>query len=1160
VVSVLPGDESKLAVAGASSGSGGIFLSSNGGASWSHDDTFPAGNVQSLIWISASEGGGWDCPCLLATAGPDFQSNNAGGLYEANDVFSSHSWTRVGNIFPAVVPAGARCGESSRGANDLAVAPDVPHRIYVATDCGVAVGTPRAGGPPSFQTVPGAPDQTVESLVALSGGRLIVGGPAIGVWTFDGVSRWSEATGPSSGGNGVGWVHAFAPDPRDAGACLPAAQHCRAYVVTELPDRVALSETTDGGASWHRINIAVARFGTSFSCGGIANVHAVEQHGRLALYAGDTCDTFSATVPLTQEPYTSLTTSDWVMLAEPHGDTWDLAFHASTGLPYILTSDGGVGISNDGSTFRAVGPPQGLDSLQVAELAGQIPVGDTTPDLYFTTWHDNIWSMLGTSTRPAGSLAPGEGYGLGMPRRPTAGMENLVTMTGCDGCANYSSRPRFPGEDLSAHFPPAWMNAEAGVSYPTFISPRRYIQGVDAMNTQTGVAGLQMTVDDGMHWRQIANEADVIQGLAQVAGPTSNPTFVQPYADAADGSKLKLLEIYSLSASAPPAPAGCAPSTPNCLVPAAMRGFGGLGVTPANTPSYAVYAVDPTDPNRISAPDVINQDVSQSTTGGDDWTAIPGLKQQVTNDGVYKFSSGGEPNVSVISICPDDDSRVLIGTHQGGAFFSFNGGVYWTHVDASDQIQYATSIFWSPGCGAAYMSTFGRGIFRIDMSVRTAALPQHPCAPPICRLEQLLGQRILKHHALPSAANGLVVTDGYITGIRSLKSVTTVAVTAGSAVTPYRQLPAGLRIVRTPTASPAPRVVTQGAFFLKRRLVRVLKGSRPLVLFPLAFGHPARGRRSARPRQRVTLSVAGSPTILGTAEVAVDAAKALTVDARLARPASSSLVLQLDGRAVSRYPKGAKGFQFVGKRPLQMLQLSRLLGTHRFDLVGRQRGRNIELASAIFVVPNADGPVDALSANPQTTALMLTCAPSALPNGSLAVRGDLSPGYRGAAITVTYAGPNGSVVDQVTTDDQGNFNDATLATAPGIWNIKASFAGDPLDLASASSPCATVVSAAPPPPPQPTTLTLQCPASASLKGTLAVSGALSPSVSGAAITIAFHSPNGSTVTDSVTADTAGGYTDSTAATSPGQWTIQASYGGDATDQPSASAPCTTMVS
>jgi hypothetical protein len=316
VVSVLPGDESKLAVAGASSGSGGIFLSSNGGASWSHDDTFPAGNVQSLIWISASEGGGWDCPCLLATAGPDFQSNNAGGLYEANDVFSSHSWTRVGNIFPAVVPAGARCGESSRGANDLAVAPDVPHRIYVATDCGVAVGTPRAGGPPSFQTVPGAPDQTVESLVALSGGRLIVGGPAIGVWTFDGVSRWSEATGPSSGGNGVGWVHAFAPDPRDAGACLPAAQHCRAYVVTELPDRVALSETTDGGASWHRINIAVARFGTSFSCGGIANVHAVEQHGRLALYAGDTCDTFSATVPLTQEPYTSLTTSDWVMLAE----------------------------------------------------------------------------------------------------------------------------------------------------------------------------------------------------------------------------------------------------------------------------------------------------------------------------------------------------------------------------------------------------------------------------------------------------------------------------------------------------------------------------------------------------------------------------------------------------------------------------------------------------------------------------------------------------------------------------------------------------------------------------------------------------------------------------------------------------------------------------
>jgi hypothetical protein len=81
-----------------------------------------------------------------------------------------------------------------------------------------------------------------------------------------------------------------------------------------------------------------------------------------------------------------------------------------------------------------------------------------------------------------------------------------------------------------------------------------------------------------------------------------------------------------------------------------------------------------------------------------------------------------------------------------------------------------------------------------------------------------------------------------------------------------------------------------------------------------------------------------------------------------------------------------------------------------------------------------------------------------------------------------------------------------------------------------------------------------------VKGTLVVRGALSPSVSGAAITIAFHAPNGSTLSDSVTADGDGGYTDSTAATSSGKWTIQASYAGDAIHQPSASAPCTTTVS
>ncbi len=111
---------------------------------------------------------------------------------------------------------------------------------------------------------------------------------------------------------------------------------------------------------------------------------------------------------------------------------------------------------------------------------------------------------------------------------------------------------------------------------------------------------------------------------------------------------------------------------------AMMNNFGSIGVNPTAFAWYEVYAVDPNDATHIIAADALNNDVKVSTTGGDDWREIPGLTEMVTHHGAFLI---GEPAgdrtvslVSAISFCPDNPNRVLLGTQQGGAYLSIDGG------------------------------------------------------------------------------------------------------------------------------------------------------------------------------------------------------------------------------------------------------------------------------------------------------------------------------------------------------------------------------------------------------------------------------------------------------------------------------------------------------
>jgi hypothetical protein len=943
-VATRQGDDSDIVVASDSlDGPGTIFSSRDAGRTWTQDDQFPADRVQSVTYDD--DAGGWRCACIIATTAPDYRADGGGGLFETNSFFPPRTWHKIDGIFPSPGPT---CPVRP-AAHDIAISPDPPHKIYVGTDCGVAILTPNATSRPTVTTslIAGASDQHVESLIVLSGGTVIVGGPSMGIWvSSDGGARWARSAGTA---DTVGWVHAFASDPRGD----------RAYVVAnDSSGQLQLFETGPGspGVQWTRVPINLTK--TTSGCGGIPNVHVVEHSGTLNLYVGDRCDILHASTSLQQEPDSALSTGSWSPIPAPHADTRDLVFKSGTNTPYLETSDGGIARSDDGgNTFHMIGgPANGLNALQVDDVSGQLRPGQTDPDLYFATWHDDIWSMHGTTTRPASSICC-EGFDIGMPRMPRSGDENRVSFADCDPCTNKIGGPYFAGlgawndaEQTSQHLP---------VSNPVFVSPGRYVQSTD-FQYPDAIAGYVMTGDDGRHWHRIADFPGLATGFIRPAGPPNDPTLFFPYIVRTVNDlftvglgTVKHPDLTSGTTSS----ASCTGADHNCRTYQLMENFGSLGITPTNTAGFPVFAVDPSDPNRLIAPDTGNSDIRQSTNGGWSWRPISGLADQIDQHGAYEFSlpAWGElsPNASVISICPEDGQRVLIGTRQGGTYFSFDGGTTFSPVAGSGPIQFAVSVFWLPGCAAAYVGTWGRGIYRIDMSLHTAILhpprqgqPQQPCAPVVCRLEHDLGKRIDQPHPLPSAAAGVLITNGAIIGIAHQGAEIVLDVTAGATATWVRRKPVGVVIRSVAWKSNGNRVV-QAAFFLHGKVLAELRGP-VLRLYPLKDTRPGKTERAA-PAVQAAISFDGAETLYGNTFANLAPGAPFSLQVTFSQPVPETVVLEIDGRELAKYQPGAKVIRFKGDPAL-------LPGEHEVRILEPAKQSLRTIAMSEFAVANGDDP------------------------------------------------------------------------------------------------------------------------------------------------------------------------------------------------------------
>lgn len=164
---------------------------------------------------------------------------------------------------------------------------------------------------------------------------------------------------------------------------------------------------------------------------------------------------------------------------------------------------------------------------------------------------------------------------------------------------------------------------------------------------------------------------------------------------------------------------------------------------------------------------------------------------------------------------------------------------------------------------------------------------------------------------------------------------------------------------------------------------------------------------------------------------------------------------------------------------------------------------------------------------------------------SVSVSGTTAPIHTGANVTLTYTKPNGLALERIVSIPRsGIYRDIYTPDMPGIWMVAASWAGDADHLPATSSKASfTVVDL----PAGTSRITFFSDSSSTTVGTsVGVFGAIFPALS-ASVTIQLSADNGSSWISFATQTSApdGSYNGSWTPTSPGVYTLRASWPGDA---------------
>jgi photosystem II stability/assembly factor-like uncharacterized protein len=752
-IAVYPDSNNIIFVA---SDTGGLFRSLDWGVHWQHVDSLPCFGTNSVAFMPSRVPG--ELPILFVTTSDDYKVTGGGGIWRSLDV--GRSWTPSSVTFPSDIT-----GRLS--AYEISIVPD-GSAIYVASEFGSLMSTDR-GASWMYQDVFGSGvDRRTISILALGDNRVIAGGPSGIRRSSNGGATWNAPATTTVGGLGTQDIHAFGRSP---------ISRRHAYVVNSSAN---LFTTQDGGNTWLEIVSAPRATTCGGFGGGIAFIKAVPRttmsptfSRSLHLYFSNRCEAFRLNAPINSLTGNPRYDGTWQALTADHYDTRDLAFDDATN-PVMLATDGGLHKTRDGGdTWTHAGNgPDGYNAVQITEVTGQLIEDISRRDLYFGTQDNSVYaSGDGGTTWPHGRCC--EGYYVELLRRVPTASDSKVTFVACDGpCVRWISDPLFTANVDPWQYP-------RGDGAPVILERSLHVQVV---NSSLGFShGLAITADLGRSWRQWATFPSATtsldgsgvdsRGITKVAraGSESMSSIVyQPYRAGWLPGRVELQSLMRIE-KVPGAP------TADVYFPR-MTNFGALGINRTMFAQYQVFAIDPGDPLHIIAPDVINERVMETFSGGEEWTELPELGNLASDSGRLLFTRSIYPNISAISFSPQNPNLVLAGTIQGGIYFSTDGGRHWDHIPSSERVTYVTSFHWL-SANEIVVSTYGRGLWRL----RSRLVSPLSSFEILCEAPCFEFQLVPKQKPDPKLA--ILIYEGRVVGARTTRGILReVFVTPGSSV------------------------------------------------------------------------------------------------------------------------------------------------------------------------------------------------------------------------------------------------------------------------------------------------------------------------------------------------------------------------------------------
>ena len=680
-VSVALSDAKRILVA---TESGGLFRTYDGGKSFQHLDAFPTFEPIDVAVGSP------DPNMILATARDDFRTQSGGGIWRSTD--DGGTWKRPTGWPPAPSPT----------CTDRPVARNISHpplspTYAVATDCGIAISNDNGA---SFSlTVLDPLHPTVRSVLLLNRSAGVAADDQ-SLWFLNG-KTWQRATG-GPGSLGFHALHAMA-----------APWWASSSIFYHMGQDRLLYFSTDGGAHWQPMEMP--------DLPGL-NRESFVRVGRgldgdpthFDVYYGDGSKIFREAVT-TSVPGGHK--SDWRELGSDHPDPADIAFTPGETEPLMLATDGGVHLTTDqGRTWKLTGSGfGGFTALQICEMTGRAVGGDKPHlDLFYGTQDNDIKGSADGGHTWNGTIG-GEGAFLRAGAVDPVPTDEPVTGVMC--CMNFEAAPHLETAGPFHNAPDGNPAHSAGPPFQLFGSV--YLQNVPTPGPPPSFDYF-LTLSRGDAWRRAFSLPEEPVGKVQLAGSLANPTA---YVSVKAPGHIGLFRAQSLA------------TTPTVRrADATGSGFGSIGLFHTGQATYSAFAVDPANADHLLAADVDRGAMQASSDGGVTWYPVPPLTTAVTDSNRFLFSHDTASFATVIAWDPTNSCHILVGTLQNGVVRSADGGLTWQRVPGST-IATPVSSFFFPPTGEIWMSTYGRGLWRLEVDRRKpangrCAFPSPPSPKP----------------------------------------------------------------------------------------------------------------------------------------------------------------------------------------------------------------------------------------------------------------------------------------------------------------------------------------------------------------------------------------------------------------------------------------------